>query len=131
MKKIVGAQKIRIGKRRFYTMITQRDDTLVWTVDTPDEMHMLLVFPFLLFVVNFGHFVKFHFTLRSFTIINNLYYTLTTFLPSLYLSIEQYTLSILCARVCKCRKCVLRVFSEYFLTYTRGRQGGVGLSCAT
>lgn len=46
MKEIVDAQKIRIDKRRFYTMITQRDDTLVWTVDTPDEMHMLLVFPF-------------------------------------------------------------------------------------
>lgn len=28
------------GMRRFYTMTAQRGDTLVWTVDTLDEMHV-------------------------------------------------------------------------------------------
>lgn len=64
-------------------MIAQRGDTLVRTVDASDEMHVF----FLVFAVNFGHFVKFHFTLRSFTIINNLYYTLTTFSTE---SLSQY-----------------------------------------
>jgi len=93
------------------TMITQREDTLVWIVDTLDEMHVFFFF-FLLFAVNFGHFVKFHFTLRSFTIINNLYYTLTMFLPSLCLSTEQYTPSILCVCVCLF-VCVSNVFCVY------------------
>jgi len=80
-------------------------------------------------VVNFGHFVKFHFTLRSFTIINNLYYTLTTFLPSLYLSIEQYTLSILYARVCKYRKCVLQMYSANISLRIHEDDKVVSVSC--
>lgn len=84
------------------------------TVDyTRRNARVLLVFA----VLNFGHFVKFHFTLRSFTIINNLYYTLTTFLPSLCLSTEIIYTSILYLCVCVCVNVanVFCVLSEYIL----------------